>query len=606
MLIKDDNTVVTFGMAKVNYQMKYIVISLWDLLLSHGVTGNPEPRYCVPGMQPRDREATVSNQQIHNLTMNFDALRYCWLSPWLDRGAIIVENNENGRDPIFKPVPYKSDKEVMVISGNGRGMSMVRQATYFPEKWAEFQRVQREVVRLGIIPGVSLADLDKVKDAVLVRVLVNQSEVNLISFAQEANGDDKAGMSLSERSKVYDQYIDDDLLAMLVAGDNLKDMILSGDNNDFLENFYSRMPESDKAEIQGKSGDISDMGLAYLRGTLAFHALKNSPQVDKFLEEMSKLDQDAGSFVNGIINAVVALAKAESLIRNGVLSSDYGIAHSLVRIMSEIIDMKANRTTVKKFLGSVSVLPTLTPNERELVKCFYNQDKGGAYRIKSANQIGELLTDWAAAAIAQTRRGVLPVVPRHQLLAQVFKSDWCQVHFVPETIQPIVKPQAVVVSQPKAQAVAVAKPVIEAKPQAVAVKPQAVVVKPVVIEAKPQPVVVKQAVVPQPVVVEQPQWQWQNEALQTQRLNGETQFRVTFADKGTSERPLFDARLNILKVVVFKATGQNVKWNKLSNAHYVSVELTNEQIKGVMEAVAAVKVGGVKLNHKLSRSNLKL
>jgi len=437
---------------------------------------------------------------------------------------------------------------------------------------------------------------------VLVRVLVNQSEVNLISFAQEANGDDKAGMSLSERSKVYDQYIDDDLLAMLVAGDNLKDMILSGDNNDFLENFYSRMPESDKAEIQGKSGDISDMGLAYLRGTLAFHALKNSPQVDKFLEEMSKLDQDAGSFVNGIINAVVALAKAESLIRNGVLSSDYGIAHSLVRIMSEIIDMKANRTTVKKFLGSVSVLPTLTPNERELVKCFYNQDKGGAYRIKSANQIGELLTDWAEAAIAQTRRGVLPVVPRHQLLAQVFKSDWCQVHFVAETIQPQpVKPQPVVVTQPKAQPVAVAKPVIEAKPQPVVVKPQAVVVKPVAIEAKPQPVVVKQAVVPLPVVVEQPQWQWQNEAVQTQRLNGETQFRVTFADKGTAGRPLFDKRLNTLKVVVFKATGQNVKWNRVSNVHHVSVELTNEQIKTVMEAVLAVKLddvklGGVKLN----------
>jgi hypoxanthine-guanine phosphoribosyltransferase/ribosomal protein S18 acetylase RimI-like enzyme len=209
------------------------VVDLSELIASHAINGQENPLF-PKGWQNRDRGKKPSLDAAMNRASKLDSDQLLEDFLATDRGAPIIEDRN------------------IVVSGNGRWMSMDMARRFFPERWKAYR--DSLIERFPEAAGL--------ENPVLVRRLVGK-------FDPEAIGDlaERSNQSVVARLTTYDQAatdagaIPDDFGNRLqMRGKTLADALNSPANKDLLQSIIGKMPDTEVEGMFDENGKVSEIG----------------------------------------------------------------------------------------------------------------------------------------------------------------------------------------------------------------------------------------------------------------------------------------------------------------------------------------------------------
>jgi hypothetical protein len=200
------------------------VVDLSRLVPSHDPEGRLNPAYPhAEGVQPRDRSAAPSAEQVRRIVAGFQPAR---LLPAVEAGA---------GAPIVNP------HDLVVESGNGRVMALMR----------VFRDPELAHLRDAYLDALARAghDVEGIAEPVVVSARITPlSPTERIAFVREANGRLAAAETLAEAAR-RDADAAAGLLGLWRGGD-----IGSAANREFLRGFVARLPPEDLPGLLAKDG----------------------------------------------------------------------------------------------------------------------------------------------------------------------------------------------------------------------------------------------------------------------------------------------------------------------------------------------------------------
>ncbi len=390
-------TFAYMGTNKINMIKK--VVDLYDLIPSHLINFQANPKYPAE-LQPRlSRGGFAGKEQVLDIAKNLDPDK--------------LLDDTRGIDD-FCPI-VRADN--VVVSGNGRAMSMVYAAEYHPGN------IQKYIERLReVLPdhGLSEAELAGKKIPVLVREITD--DIDLKKFAQTANM--PAGMTLNdiEIIKISKDYVDLQDFSLLQIGDwqSVEGALRNSVNAEVIGKFIERLPQDMRNQFIDNDGLLSHKGANYLQSAILFRVYGN--------EQGQKL---AAAFINydsaGIKNMQTAmmeslgmLLKAEALVEKGLRDPELSIANDIAIVVDKYAQLLAQKdVSVGAYLATNTLFDDgLTPLQKSLLGYF---DKYS----RSRKELREFIIAYAEKVIEQNppeQMSFTPPPTKAEILSGIAKN----------------------------------------------------------------------------------------------------------------------------------------------------------------------------------------
>jgi hypothetical protein len=364
-----------------HYDFQYQVVPLASLVPSNTLTGAVNPDY-TRELQPRDRSRTASQAQIDEMAKGLAPEALLWDFHALDKGAPIVGD------------------DLMVESGNGRTLALLRAKELYPEKFTQYQR---ELAKLARDYGINEDDLKQIEDGVLVRV--RKSDVDRAKFAQEANAPTVLQMSPLEQAAVDAAKVKLDWLNRFEVkdGQSIDEALRAAGNREFVRKFVGELTTNERATVMRGDGTLNRMGLWRIKAAIfskVFPGEAGQRLADTFLES---LDSGIKNFEAAIGDIMPKLAQAESLIASGQRDRSLSLAGDISKAIDMLARLRENGMPVNVYTHQASLFDReTTPTQDRILTAFDGMGR-------SRKQIRTALERYADAVIngADPRQGSL-------------------------------------------------------------------------------------------------------------------------------------------------------------------------------------------------------
>ena len=359
------------------YDFEFRVLSLDDLKASNTNSGAVNPDYDKE-LQPRDRSRAASQAQIDNMAENLSPDALLWEFHQLDKGPMII------------------GEDMMIESGNGRALALMRARDFYPEQYEEYQNALSAIVDdYGIDPGV----LPDIEDPVLIRLRL--SDVDRAAFSKECNAPVVLQMSPLEQAGVDSAKIKDTWLNTLVVqeGQSIDQALRTAANRSFVKKFMGEIGANARATLMRSDGSVNRMGLWRIKAALfskVFPGEAGHRLAETFLES---LDSNIKNFENAIGDIMPRLAQAESLIASGQRGSDLSLVTDFSKAIDMLARLKESEITVSQYIGQGSLWERETnPRQDRILSAFEGISR-------SRKQIRLSFGRYADAVIASPKTG---------------------------------------------------------------------------------------------------------------------------------------------------------------------------------------------------------
>ena len=222
------------------------------------------------------------------------------------------------------------------------------------------------------------------RNPVLVRRLTDP-ELDLRTFAEDANTPVVAGMSASEQAMRDAERLTPEVLAKFVPND-MGDVLTN--NGEFVQAFGEMIPPSERERFINREGRLSQDGARRIKNALVAKAYGDAG----FLERVSEsTDDDMRNLSNALTQAAPAIATAEERMSRGLLDSNLSLRAPLIEAVHELERVREQGGNVAEVLNQQGLFGGQLSDEAKILLQFFDANK------RSAKAIRTLLTDYAAA-----------------------------------------------------------------------------------------------------------------------------------------------------------------------------------------------------------------
>lgn len=306
------------------YTMRYELRELDELVTSNDESGRINPAY-PKELQPRDRTRASSRAQVGNIAADLEPDALLDEFKAIDRGTPIIGNDN------------------AVESGNGRSMALQKAQKDYPE---QYEKYKKRLAETASERGIDPAEVEKMKNPVLVRVRIDDTD--RVQFAKDANTSGALGMSDSERARNDASRIRSEHLQNIQAQGDLDTTLRSPRNRDFVRSFVANTPETERAEMMDKSGNLTQRGEKRIKAAM-FNRVYDDPNLTDRIFEST--DNDIKNITNGMMNSLGNVSKAEELVRTGQRNSDLSISDDITKAVNVYTSLKQRGMSVDDYLS---------------------------------------------------------------------------------------------------------------------------------------------------------------------------------------------------------------------------------------------------------------
>lgn len=343
------------------YTMRYELRELDDLVTSNDSTGQINPNY-PKELQPRDRTRASSRAQVDRIAQDLEPDALLDEFKAIDRGTPII-----GQDNA-------------VESGNGRTMALQKAARDYPDQFGEYKDRLKEIATER---GIDPATIDGMKNPVLVRV--RNDDTDRVQFAKDANTASALGMSDSERARNDASRIRSEHLQNLQGEGDIDTTIRSPRNRDFVRSFVANTPETERAEMIDKGGQLTQTGEKRIKAAMFNRVYDNPELTDRIFEST---DNDIKNITGGLMNSLGSVSRAEELARTGQRAKGLSIADDVTKSINVYATLKQRGMSIDDYLAQGQMFGReLTPTQEKIMTELHS-------RRRSSKQVKEFLDGW--------------------------------------------------------------------------------------------------------------------------------------------------------------------------------------------------------------------
>lgn len=341
------------------YEFRYRLVELDDLIASHDDNLNPNPAY-PQELQPRLRDRAASAMQINKIAAE------------LQPDAILTDFNQLDRGPMIV------GPDSVVESGNGRVLALRRARLDHPQKLAAYiARLKERAIEFGFTPE----DVAHYRYPVLVRERI--TDVDRVAFAREANESAAMRMSTVENAMTDARRIPDEAVINLVIGETttIEQALRAQANAEFVRSFAENLPDSERAAIMDRSGQLSREGLERIKNALFAKVYRGEPGrilAEIFLESPDPVIRNVQS---ALFSSLPIVARVEAMIANGMRPAEFSITDDIAKATEVLARLRQNEMSVDAYLMQLTLFdPELNERQRTLLR-FLDQNARSAKAI---------------------------------------------------------------------------------------------------------------------------------------------------------------------------------------------------------------------------------
>ena len=304
---KPGHTVATGLKPGQRYEFRVRVVPLRDLITSH--LDNLSVNRAFPGaLQPRVRERAASRVQIDKMVQAFDPEQVLMDTHRVDSGPMIV------------------GPDMVVESGNGRGIALRRLASENPEAYANYVQALREELPYYGLTEDALQGIDQ---PVLVRERITPlDDAERARFATEANAPTAAQMSSMEQAMADARTIGDGPLGRIVVGEDqtIDEALLAPENGSFVRAFMATVPDTERGKMLEANGNLSVTGLARVKAALLARTYPGAAGERVATAIVESTDAGLRNVQNAVMGSLPSMARVEGLVASGDVDAGLSLA----------------------------------------------------------------------------------------------------------------------------------------------------------------------------------------------------------------------------------------------------------------------------------------
>ena len=280
------------------------------------------------------------------------------------------------------PVKVRGQTKYAVISGNGRSAGI------------------KEAYAAGSDKAAAYSDFARSKDnssnhrqPVYVGVL-DPTEVDLHSFAREANESATAQMSATEQARTDAEKLSPTLMNSFVPSETGE--IHNAANREFIRGFLNTVPaKTDVGQLVTSDGSLSQVGITRVKNALFARAFGDSERGLNALARMSEsVDSNVRNLTNALLKTAPKFAAFKSAAMDGTRFKSLDISSDVPVALEKLSSLKAEGMSVDDFIRQGNLFGTeLTPLQTRLLQAF-------EVNSRSAKAVGTILDNYLAGAEA--------------------------------------------------------------------------------------------------------------------------------------------------------------------------------------------------------------
>jgi len=351
-----------------DYNFKYKIMDLEDVIASHTTAMAPNPKY-TSELQPRVRDRAASRLQVEKIAKGLKPKALLVDVEALDRGPMII-----GPDN-------------MVESGNGRTIALKIAAQEHPENYAEYRAalIQR-AKKYGFDPD----QISLMKQPILVRE--RTSKVSRTSFVAEANQMAVMAMSPYEQAIQDAKSIKDHTLAELTVSENqsIDQALLSAANRPLVREFTNSLADNERAAVQDDKGSLNQSGLQRMKAALFAKTYPGEAGRRLTKAFFESLEPTIKNIENGLFASLPSIAKSQGLIKAGDRYSDLSISGDISKSVDMLARLKATGMEPEKYVKQSAMFDReLTPTQEQLLLFLHSVGRSPKKVREFAQEYGE-------------------------------------------------------------------------------------------------------------------------------------------------------------------------------------------------------------------------
>ena len=316
---------------KQSFGVEYRLMELDEVVASHLLDGKENPLYVDPDLQPREERGGIpSLKKVEDYAREMKTPFYLDPFATTSDGAPILS---------FKNPP-------LVLSGNGRTMSLQKAYRDHPESWQKYQDALRETAeQYGITPD----QIESMQKPILVQMLLD--EVDESMFADDANQQTGLAYTSTETATSDARYLTDDVMSYWsMTGESFDAALESAENQDFRAALLKQIPESRHPRfLTPDLKNFSSDGVKRLRNMLMRYVFQGDYGM-KLSQMLIDTKFDSITNIQNMLDvALPQLALIESYTRSGLRETNLSIAEELARAVGTLDDLSRNGESVWNF-----------------------------------------------------------------------------------------------------------------------------------------------------------------------------------------------------------------------------------------------------------------
>ena len=332
--------------------VRFRLVEMDDLVASHDeqtFAVNPD---FPDELQPRDRSRAPLQEQVRTYAGQLDSDILLTDFKSLDRGSPGVTS------------------ENLVFSGNGRVMMLRIARRDSPDRYEAYkQDLRSRAEDLGFSPET----VDSYDSPVLVRELspnAADEAVTVQALAQASNVGTGATMGASETAVQDARLINVDLIQKFQPGSgSLGDAIRANFNQDFVREFISALPPTERAALYDANGDLSQAGVSRIQAAIFARTYGDESGARLFGRFFESSDPQVLNLMNAMSNAAPKIMQSEDLVQQGVRAKELSIVDDFTIAAEEFARIKEARESVEKRLSSLNMFEEgLSENQKAIVR----------------------------------------------------------------------------------------------------------------------------------------------------------------------------------------------------------------------------------------------
>ncbi len=227
-------------------------------------------------------------------------------------------------------------------------------------------------------------------------VRVRTDDTDRVQFAKDANTSGALGMSDSERARNDASRIKSETLQNIQAQGDLDTTIRSPRNRDFVRSFVANTPETERAEMMDKAGNLTQRGEKRIKAAMFNRVYDNPELTDRIFEST---DNDIKNITNGMMNSLGNVSRAEELVRTGQRAAGLSVAEDITKAVNVYTTLKQRGMSVDDYLAQGQMFGRELNQSQEKILVELHS------RRRSAKQVKEFLDGISALVEAEPHPG---------------------------------------------------------------------------------------------------------------------------------------------------------------------------------------------------------